>query len=196
VIYLISAGVFSAVIICLVMTLLVVESRLVTKGDSRLVINGDEEGSLSAATGRTLLAALLNEGILLPSACGGKGTCGTCKCVVEAGGGDVLPTELSHLSRSEKAGSVRLACQLKVKQDLKIRIPESIFSIKKYAATVFSNRNVATFIKELVLDLDGGESLEFTAGAYIQIDIPEYSVSYKTFDVADRYRSAWEQFKP
>lgn len=193
-IYLISAGVFSAVIISLVITLLAVESRLVKKGNCRLVINGDADGSLTAPSGKTLLAALLNEGILLSSACGGKGTCGTCKCIVEAGGGDVLPTELSHLSRKEKTDNVRLACQLKVKQDLKIRIPESIFSIKKYTATVASNRNVATFIKELVLVLDEGQSLDFTAGAYIQIDIPEYSVNYRTFDVADRYRSAWEQF--
>ncbi|MFH1981647.1 MAG: NADH:ubiquinone reductase (Na(+)-transporting) subunit F [Pseudomonadota bacterium] len=194
-IYFISAGVFSAVIVSLVITLLVVESRLVKKGDSRLVINGDVDNSLTAATGKTLLSALLGEGILLASACGGKGTCGTCKCVVEDGGGDVLPTELSHLNRREKAENVRLACQLKVKQDLAIRIPESIFSIKKYTATVVSNRNVATFIKELVMELGPGESLDFKAGAYIQIDIPEYSVSYKTFDVADRYRSAWEQFK-
>ncbi len=193
-IYLISAGVFSAVIISLVITLLVVESRLLKKGDSRLVINDDEDNSLSAATGKTLLAALLNEGILLPSACGGKGTCGTCKCVVEEGGGDVLPTELSHLSRREKADNVRLACQLKVKQDLSIRIPESIFSIQKFTATVVSNDNVATFIKELLLELDDGEVLDFKAGAYIQIDVPQYTVNYKEFDVADRYRSTWERF--
>jgi Na+-transporting NADH:ubiquinone oxidoreductase subunit F len=193
-IYFVSTAVFSSVIFLLVVALLLVEARVVKQGDSRIVINDDPDKAIGTPMGKTLLAALVNNDVLIPSACGGKGTCGTCKCVVDDGGGDVLPTELAHLSRVEKAGHVRLACQLKVKQDLKIRIPEEIFSIQKYTATVVSNRNVATFIKELVLQLDAGQALDFDAGAYIQIDIPEYEINFAQFDVADRYRSAWEQF--
>jgi Na+-transporting NADH:ubiquinone oxidoreductase subunit F len=158
------------------------------------VINADEEKSIKVPGSNTLLAALVNNDIFLPSACGGKGTCGTCKCVVEEGGGDILPTELIHVSRKERLENVRLACQLKVKADLKIQIPAEIFSIRKYNAAVVSNQSVATFIKELVLQLDPGEQLDFKAGAYIQIDIPEYEISFKDFCIADRFRSTWEQF--
>ena len=193
-IYLISLTVFSAVIITLVAMLLVVEARVVPKGERRIVINADEEKSIRVPGNNTLLAALVNNDIFLPSACGGKGTCGTCKCVVGEGGGDILPTELTHVSRKERLENVRLACQLKVKEDLKIHIPAEIFSIRKYNSTVVSNESVATFIKELVLQLDPGEQLDFKAGAYIQIDIPEYEISFKDFCIADRFRSTWEQF--
>ncbi len=193
-IYLISLTVFSAVIITLVAMLLVVEARVVPKGERRIVINADEEKSIRVPGNNTLLAALVNNSIFLPSACGGKGTCGTCKCVVKEGGGDILPTELTHVSRKERLENVRLACQLKVKQDLKIDIPAQIFSIRKYNAAVVSNESVATFIKELVLQLDPGEYLDFTAGAYIQIDIPEYEISFMDFCIADRFRSTWERF--
>jgi Na+-transporting NADH:ubiquinone oxidoreductase subunit F len=174
--------------------LLVVEARVVPKGERRIVINADEEKSIRVPGNNTLLAALVHNDIFLPSACGGKGTCGTCKCVVEEGGGDILPTELTHVSRKERLENVRLACQLKVKEDLKIHIPAEIFSIRKYNSTVVSNESVATFIKELVLQLDPGEQLDFKAGAYIQIDIPEYEISFKDFCIADRFRSTWEQF--
>lgn len=193
-IYFVSTTVFSSIILLLVALLLLVEAKVVKKGDNRIVINADEDKSIGAKSGITLLSALSNNGILIPSACGGKGTCGTCKCVVDDGGGDILPTELTHVNRKEKAQNVRLACQLKVKQDLKIRIPEEIFNIKKYHATVVSNENVATFIKELVLQLAPDEHLEFKAGAYIQIDIPEYETAYTEFQVADKYRAAWDQF--
>lgn len=193
-IYIVSTAVFSSVIFLLVVALLLVEATVVRQGDSRIVINDDPDKGIDTPVGKTLLSALVNNNILIASACGGKGTCGTCKCVVEEGGGDVLPTELAHLSRREKADHVRLACQLKVKQDLKIRIPEEIFSIRKLSATVVSNRNVATFIKELVLQLDAGQTLDFDAGAYVQIDIPEYTLGYDQIDVADRYRAAWEKF--
>ncbi len=193
-IYFVSTTVFSSIILSLVAILLLVEARVVKKGDNKIVINNDDEKSIAVKGGITLLSALSNNGILIPSACGGKGTCGTCKCTVEEGGGDILPTELSHVNRKEKARNIRLACQLKVKQDLKIRIPEEIFNIKKYHATVVSNKNVATFIKELVLQLDPDEHLEFKAGAYIQIDIPEYEAQYTQFDIGDRYRTAWDQF--
>jgi Na+-transporting NADH:ubiquinone oxidoreductase subunit F len=193
-IFFVSTAVFSSIILLLVALLLQVEAKVVKKGDNRIVINGDNETGISIKGGTTLLAALFQNTILLPSACGGKGTCGACKCAVEEGGGDILPTELTHLNRKEKAQNIRLACQLKVKQDLKIRIPEEIFNIKKYHATVISNHNVATFIKELVLKLDSNEKLDFKAGAYIQIDIPEYETAYTQFQVEDRYRSAWDRF--
>ena len=193
-IYIVSMIVFTGVIGTLVAGLLLVESRVVVKGDVGILINDDAENQVQAPVGNTLLAALVNNQILLPSACGGKGTCGTCKCRVTAGGGAILPTELTHINRQERLDGVRLACQLKLRQDLAIRIPEDIFSIRKYTATVVSNENVATFIKELVLELDAGQRLEFQAGAYIQIDIPEYEVIFRDFNVAQRYRDAWERF--
>lgn len=193
-IYFVSTTVFSSIILLLVSLLLLVESKVVKKGDNRIVINEDDDKSITTQGGITLLSALSNNDILIPSACGGKGTCGTCKCVVDNGGGDILPTELTHINRKEAAQNVRLACQLKVKQDLEIRIPEEIFNIRKYHATVVSNDNVATFIKELVLQLDPEEHLEFKAGAYIQIDIPEYEADYTQFQVADMYRAAWDHF--
>jgi Na+-transporting NADH:ubiquinone oxidoreductase subunit F len=194
VIFIIGPAVFTSVIFILVGLLLLVEARVVKKGDRAIVVNDDEEKSIQVPGGITLLSALVGNDILIPCACGGKGTCGTCKCIVDEGGGDVLPTELAHLNRKEKENHVRLSCQLKVKQDMKIRVPEEIFNIQKYHATVISNENVATFIKELVLKLDPGEELDFNAGAYIQIDVPEYEISYKDISVAERYREVWRQF--
>lgn len=193
-IYIISLAVFSGVIMLLVGILLLVESQLTVKGNSRLLINEDEDKSIEVKTGSTLLSALVENKIYLPSACGGKGTCGTCKCKVTDGGGDILPTELSLVNRKERKQQIRLACQVKVKQDMQIRIPEEIFNIKKYQATVVSNRNVATFIKELVLKLDSDQVLDFRAGAYIQIDIPEYEADFTSFSVAEKYKAAWKQF--
>ena len=171
-IYLISLAVFAGVVLILVAILLFVESRLTVKGDCRILINENAEKSIQTAGGKTLLNALVENRVYLPSACGGKGTCGTCKCKVKDGGGDILPTELSLVNRKERQQQIRLACQLKVKQDMEIRIPDEIFNIKKYNTTVVSNNNVATFIKELVLKLDPGDHLDFKAGAFIQIDIP------------------------
>ncbi len=193
-IYLISLGVFSGIILALVVLLLLVEARVVVKGDVAITINDELGKPLHSPVGKTLLAALGDNGILLPSACGGKGTCGTCKCVVTKGGGQILPTELTHISRAERLRGVRLACQLKLRQDISIHIPPEIFAIKKYGATVVSNENVATFIKELVLRLDESEHLKFEAGAYVQIDIPEYTAAFQDFSVAERYRDAWERF--
>ncbi|QTA86197.1 NADH:ubiquinone reductase (Na(+)-transporting) subunit F [Desulfonema magnum] len=193
-IYIISTTVFSSVIFILLAMLLLVESKVVKKGDCTILINDNEEKSIKVPGGGTLLSALLSNKILLPSACGGGGSCGTCKCVVKQGGGGILPTELPHLSRKEKRENVRLACQLKVRQDMNIRIPDEIFSIKKYHATVASNKNVATFIKELVLKLDPDEKVEFNAGAYMQIDIPEYEASFSDFRVEDKFRPAWDRF--
>ena len=193
-IYALSTLVFLTVIMLLVGVLLLVESRVVVKGERKIVINEDEEKSIEAPVGKTLLSSLQDAKVLIPSACGGKGSCGTCKCRVTSGGGDILPTELSLVSRRERLEGVRLACQLKVKEDLSIRIPEEIFSVKKYNATVVSNDNVATFIKELALSVDDGESPDFRAGAYMQIDIPEYRAAFSDFSVAEKYKAAWKQF--
>lgn len=195
-IYIVSIAVFSTIIFILVGLLLLVEAKVVKKDDCLIVINDDEEKSLKVPGGQTLLAVLAENQIFLASACGGGGSCGTCKCVVDEGGRGLLPTELAHLTRREKNKNVRLACQMKVKEDLKIRLPEEIFNVQKYNATVVSNENVATFIKELVLKLDPGENLEFTAGAFIQIDIPEYELSFSEFRVRvpERYRPDWDAF--
>jgi len=193
-IYLISIAVFSGVVLLLVGVLLLVESRLTVKGECRVLINENEDQSIQTAGGKTLLSALVENRIYLPSACGGKGTCGTCKCKVLVGGGDILPTELSLVSRKERKAQVRLACQVKVKQDMQIQISDEIFNIQKYETTVVSNDNVATFIKELVLKLDPGEHLDFEAGAYIQIDIPEYEADFKNFSVAEKYKAAWKHY--
>lgn len=195
-IYIVSIAVFSAIIFTLVGLLLLVEAKVVKKDDCIIVINDDEEGSLKVPGGTTLLSALSEQNIFLPSACGGGGSCGTCKCVVEKGAKGILPTELAHLTRREKKENVRLSCQVKVKEDLKIRLPDEIFNAKKYNATVVSNENVATFIKELVLELDPDENLEFQAGAFIQIDIPEYELSFSEFRVrvAERFRPDWDAF--
>ena len=191
-IYFVSIIVFSGVILSLVGMLLFLESKVTVKGDRTIIINEDEDKSIQVPGNSTLLSALLRNNILLPSACGGKGSCGTCKCKVETGGRDILPTELTHLSRKEKMENIRIACQVKVKEDMQIRVPEEIFSIKKYNASVVSNENVATFIKELVLKLESDEKLEFNAGAYIQIDIPEYELSLNTFPVTVLW---WDSLK-
>ena len=190
-----SAGVFTATIMLLVGALTYAESKLVQKGKVKLIINDDEEKSPEVEAGSNLLATLANQGIFLPSACGGQGTCAMCKCQVLEGGGDVLPTEESQLSRGEIKEHTRLACQVKVKQDMKIHIPEEIFNIQKFECTVRSNNNVATFIKELVLELPADQHLNFKAGGYIQIYIPPYELSFKEFDIAEEYRGDWDKYK-
>ena len=193
-IFIISLAVFTGVILFLVGILLLVESQLTVKGDCRVLINENQEKSIKTRGGTTLLGALVENQIFIPSACGGKGTCGTCKCKVTEGGGDILPTELSLVSSKERKQNIRLACQVKVKQDMQIQIPDEIFNIRKYQTTVVSNNNVATFIKELVLQIDPGDHLEFKAGAYIQIDIPEYEADFKNFSVSEKYKAAWKRF--
>lgn len=193
-IFIIALAVFTGVIGVMVVALLFVEAKVVVKGDRTVAINDDPSRSLQVPTGIPLLSALTQSDILLPSACGGKGSCGLCKCKVEEGGRDILPTELAHLSREEKRDGVRLSCQLKVKEDMKIRIPEEIFNIKKYGAVVVSNENVASFIKELKLKLEGDETLDFRTGAYVQIDIPEYERSYREIHVGETYKKVWDRF--
>ncbi|HGY54476.1 MAG TPA: NADH:ubiquinone reductase (Na(+)-transporting) subunit F [Caldithrix abyssi] len=189
-----SAGVFTGTILILVAILSYAETKLVTKGKVKLLINDDEEKSPEVEAGTNLLATLTENSIFLPSACGGQGTCGMCKCKVLEGGGDVLPTEESHLTRAEVKEHVRLACQVKVKTDMKIEIPDEIFNIQKFECTVRSNKNVATFIKELILELPEGQHLNFKAGGYIQIYIPPYSLSFKEFDIEEQYRPDWDKY--
>lgn len=193
-IYITGVTVFLSVIIFLVIMLLLLETWLIRDEKASIIINDDSEKKIYTQNGTTLLAALSQNSILLPSACGGKGSCGMCKCFVKEGGGDVLPTEFAHLSYKEKKNDVRMACQVKVKDDMKITIPAEIFSIKRYYAKVVSNKNVATFIKHTVLRLDPGQKIALKAGSYMQIDIPQYKLSYKEFDVEDEYKSDWEKF--
>ena len=192
-IYLVSLSIFTGIILVLVLLLLFVENRIVQKGERRIIINEDADEPITAPTGSSLLTALSRNSIYLPSACGGSGSCGLCKCKVTEGGGEILPTELPHLSRQDKAENIRLSCQLKIREDMKVEIPPEIFSIRKFAGTVASNKNVATFIKELIVDLD--EPVEFDAGIYMQIDIPEYSVSFSEFDIEAPFRATWEHYK-
>lgn len=192
-IYFISTIVFLAVLLVLVVILLLLESKLLPKGKRAVVINRDPDLTIEMKAGVSLLNGLSRHEVYLPSGCGGVGTCGLCKCKIENGGGEVLPTELPHLSRAEKLAGVRLACQVKVKEDMQILIPPEILEVKKYSAAVVSNRSVATFIKELVLKLETTEPLAFQAGGYMQIDIPPYSFDFKDMAVGDAYRPAWEQ---
>ncbi len=183
------------VILVLVGILIVAKEKLTPSGDVRLVINGDDEHPMVVEPGGTLLSALANRSIYLPSACGGGGTCALCRCQILEGGGDVLPTETNHLNRKEVANHWRLACQVKVKEDMRLRVPVEVFGIKKWECTVVSNRNVATFIKELVLKLPEGERLEFESGGYIQLDVPPSEVAFKDFEVEERFRPDWDKFK-
>lgn len=200
---LLSIGVFSAVISLLAFLLIYAKRKLVPQGDVKIVINGDEANPLLVKPGSSLLVALSDKNIFLPSACGGGGTCAMCECHVDAGGGDVLPTELNHLTRKEVAEHKRLACQVKVRQDMHIRVPEEIFGIKKWECEVVSNYNVATFIKEFVVKLPEGEHLEFESGGYVQIDVPRITCDFKDIDITahprmgkkpDEFRPEWDKF--
>jgi Na+-transporting NADH:ubiquinone oxidoreductase subunit F len=159
-----------------------------------IVINDDESKALTVPAGGTLLNTLADNGIFVPSACGGKGTCGVCKAEVYEGGGTLLPTEKSHVSRGEARHGVRLTCQVKVKQDMRIGLEPAIFSARQWQCAAKSNHNVATFIKELVLQLPEGESVPFRAGGYIQIQVPPHEVKYSDFDVEPEYRADWDKF--
>ena len=191
-----SVAIFSGVILILVLMLNLAESKLLPQGDVNLNINGDDDKSIKVRPGSTLLSALATESIFLPSACGGGGTCALCKCQVNEGGGEILPTEKGHINRTEAKDNWRLACQVKIKEDMKVHVPDEIFNIQKWDCTVRSNKNVATFIKELVLELPKGENLNFTAGGYIQIDIPEYhDLNFKNFNIEKEYPEDWDKFK-
>jgi len=195
---------FTLVILLLVLILLFAQSKLVQSGPVNIVINGDSGNPVVVSAGSSLLSTLSSQKIFLPSACGGGGTCAMCKCIVIDGGGDVLPTEVGHLSRTEQKENVRLSCQIKVKQDMDIRIPDEIFGIKKWECEVVSNYNVSTFIKEFIVKLPEGETLDFLSGGYVQIEVPEIEVEFKGMDITphaelnhpnDVFQSDWDKFK-
>lgn len=184
------------VILLLVALLLVLRAKLMPQGNVKITINDDKE--LTVPTGGTLISTLGEQGIHLPPACGGKGSCGQCKCRVVKGGGSILPTEVPHFSRKQVQEGWRLGCQVKVKEDLSLKLPQSILSIKEYECTVVSNRNVATFIKEFKVQLPAGEHMDFVPGSYAQIKIPTFRIKYSDFDrslIGDEYLPAWEKFK-
>ena len=188
-----SLVVFLLVILLLVVILLVAKQYLVASGDVTITINDEKE--VIAPAGSTLLSTLSSQSIFLPSACGGGGSCAQCKCQVIEGGGEILPTETVHFTRKEIKDNWRLGCQVKVKNDIKIKMDESILGVKKWECEVVSNKNVATFIKEFVVKLPAGEHLNFISGGYIQIDIPEYDIKYSDFEIEDRFRGDWDKFK-
>ena len=191
---LVSVTVFTGVILLLVSGLMVASRRLQPGGSVTLDINNGHK-ILEVLPGTNLLSVLADQSVFLPSACGGGGTCAMCKCNVLEGGGSILPTETGHVNKQEAKEGVRLSCQVKVKHDMKILVPDEVLEIKKFEGTVRSNENVATFIKELVIDLPKGVDLNFKAGGYIQIDIPKFDISFKTFDVEEEYRDAWDSMK-
>jgi len=183
---------FTAIILILVVIILIAKSKLVAEGNVKVLINGEKE--VEAPVGSKLLGALADAQLFVPSACGGGGTCGQCKVKVLEGGGSMLPTEGAHINKTQERAGERLSCQLTVKQDLKIEVPEEVFGVKKWQCKVKSNHNVATFIKELVLELPEGEDVGFRAGGYIQIECPPHVVDYKDFDIEEEYRADWDQF--
>jgi len=185
---------FTLVIMLLVMGLMAAKAKLVSSGNVKITINDDADKALVAPAGSTLLNTLANNKIFIPSACGGKGSCGVCKVDVLEGGGSLLPTEQGHISRKEAREGCRLSCQVKVKNDMRIRIPAEIFSARQWRCKVRSNKNVATFIKELVLELPEGEHVPFRAGGYIQIVAPPHVVNFKDFDIDEQYRADWDRF--
>jgi Na+-transporting NADH:ubiquinone oxidoreductase subunit F len=188
--------VFTAVITLLAIGLIYARKQLVPQGDVKIIVNGDTENPIITQPGASLLTALSEKSIFLPSACGGGGTCAMCLCQVNDGGGDVLPTEMNHLTRKEAANNWRLACQVKVRGDMEIHVDEEIFGIKKWECEVVSNDNVATFIKEFVVKLPEDEILHFESGGYIQIDVPKVTVDFgNDIHVADEYRGDWDSFK-
>jgi Na+-transporting NADH:ubiquinone oxidoreductase subunit F len=185
---------FTAVTLLLVAVLLVMKRKLVAHGEVSIVINDDPAKALHVPAGNTLLETLAESKIFFPSACGGKGACGVCEVIVKEGGGDLLPTETGYISRGEAKRGCRLACQVKVKHDMKIEIAPEVFNVRKWRCKVISNRNVATFIKELKLALPEGEDVPFRAGGYVQIECPPYRVDFKTFDIDPEYRDDWDRF--
>ncbi|MBW2229155.1 MAG: NADH:ubiquinone reductase (Na(+)-transporting) subunit F [Deltaproteobacteria bacterium] len=185
---------FTFVILALVVILIAAKSRLVASGDVTIMINDDPDKAIKTQAGGTLLGTLADNKIFIPSACGGQGTCGVCRVIVKQGGGSLLPTETNHITRKEARQGSRLSCQVKVKQDMEVEVPAEVFDIKKWTCKVRSNHNVATFIKELVLELPPGEEVPFRAGGYIQIEAPPHIVEYKDFIVEDEYRGDWDKF--
>ena len=189
---LLSIAVFLTIILALVLILLLARKKLTPQGKVKLTINDEEE--IEVEPGNTILSTLSNNDVYLPSACGGGGTCGMCKCQVLEGGGSILPTETGFFSRKEQQNYWRLGCQVKIRNDMKIKVPEEVMGIKKWECEVVSNKNVATFIKEFVVKLPEGENLDFRPGGYVQIDVPKIEVDFKDIKVDERFREDWDQF--
>ena len=194
----VSIVVFTVVIVALVALLMFAGSKLLPQGKVKIGINGNPEMAKEVAPGQTLLSAMANEGVFIPSACGGGGACGQCKCKVLSGGGELLPTEAAHINRKQAADHWRLACQVKIKNDMEIQVPESILGVKEWECEVISNKNVATFIKEFIVQLPPGEHMDFLPGSYAQIKIPKYEMDYNVdIDkslIGETYLPAWEKF--
>ena len=191
-----SIVVFILVIFLLVFLILTAKNKLLPQTDVSIVINGNTEDPVVVKPGNTLLNTLAERSIFLASACGGGGTCAMCKCQVYSGGGDVLPTETNHLNRREVNEKLRLACQVKVKEDMEIRVPDEVFGVKKWECEVVSNDNVSTFIKEFVVKLPEGENLKFRSGDYIQVDVPETVIDFKNdlYNIPDKFKDDYDKF--
>ena len=185
---------FSGIVIALVLVILGARSQLVSTGLVSIEINGDKDNPIKVQSGSKLLQTLADNKIFLSSACGGGGTCSQCKCQILEGGGSILPTEESHFNSREKKEGWRLSCQVAVKNDLKISVPDEVFGVKEWECEVISNDNVATFIKELVLKLPEGEEVNFRAGGYVQLEAPAYKLNYKEFDIGKEYHDDWDRF--
>jgi Na+-transporting NADH:ubiquinone oxidoreductase subunit F len=185
---------FTTVVMLLVALILVARSRLVSTGDVTIEVNGDPERAITVPAGGKLLTTLAEQGLFLPSACGGGGTCAQCRCQVTEGGGSILPTEVSMFTMGERKNHWRLACQVAVKQDMSIEVEPEVFGVKQWECTVGSNESVATFIKDLVLLLPEGEAVDFRAGGYVQLECPPHHVDYRDFDIPDEFREDWERF--
>ncbi|MFB1015454.1 MAG: Na+-transporting NADH:ubiquinone oxidoreductase subunit F [Alteromonadaceae bacterium] len=185
---------FTAIVLALVLVILFAKSKLVSSGDVTISINGDPEKAVTTSAGGKLLGALADQGIFIPSACGGGGTCGQCRVEVHSGGGDILPTEEGHINKREAKAGCRLACQVAVKQDMVIEVEDEIFGVQQWECEVISNDNQATFIKELKLQIPNGESVPFKAGGYIQIEAPAHHVKYSDFDIDSQYKGDWNHF--
>ena len=188
----ISILVFLVVILLLVIILLYARKKLVPQGDVKLKVNDRE---MIVSPGNNVMATLSNNEIFLPSACGGGGTCGQCKCQILEGGGSILPTETGFFTRKEQHNNWRLGCQVKIRQDMAIKLPEEILGIKKWECEVVSNRNVATFIKEFVVRLPEGEIMDFKPGEYVQIDVPKFDISFKDMEIEEEFRDEWDKYK-
>ena len=184
--------IFTAFVIALVFVIIGAKSKLVAEGDVEILIN--DEKKIHVPAGSKLLTALADNGLFVSSACGGGGTCAQCKVVVHSGGGEILPTELTHITKREAAHGERLACQVSVKHNMSIEVEDDVFGVKKWECTVKSNHNVATFIKELVLELPAGEEINYRAGGYIQIECPPHVAKYSDFAVEERFRDDWDKF--
>ena len=188
----VAVGLFTAIVTSLGVLILLARSQLVASGNLTINVNG--ERNVTVAPGGKLLGVLSDANVFLPSACGGGGTCGQCRVRILEGGGELLPTEKTHINRRAAATGERLACQVTVDQDMTIEVPEDVFGVNKWACTVRSNDNVATFIKELVLELPAGETMDFRAGGYIQIECPPYRLAFKDFDIPAEYRDDWARY--